>query len=104
MIPTVNGLSYENKLPKPKAEVSSYGFRYVVNDKKYASLTKDGTFLFRNGDSILAVDDGGIGMTFDGNIKNIKRIDPRKYKFRLDGSKNVEMTVLTFGDVIETTS
>ena len=94
----------ENILPEPKAEISSYGFRYVVDDKKYASLTQEGTFLFRNGDCILAVDDDGIGMTFDGDVDNIKRIEPKKYKFRLDGSKNVQMTVLTFGDAIETTT
>lgn len=101
-------LTFKSILPDPMSEISSYGFRYVVSDKKYASLTKDGTFLFRNGNYILAVDDNGIGISTNGSIDNVRQIIPREFKFRTDmndgsdstGKKWNTMTVLTLGNII----
>mgnify|MGYP003303598561 FL=1 len=63
--------------------------------------TKDGTFLFRNGDSILAVSDTGIGISLTGNINDIKKIEPIRKKFRLQNSKNITLTVLTLNGSLE---
>ena len=57
-----------------RCDISSYGFRYYANETKYAELTRYGTFIFKNGDNIFAVDDDGIGMTFDGDINNLQKV------------------------------
>jgi hypothetical protein len=94
-----------------RCDISSYGFRYYANENKYAELTRYGTFIFRNGDNIFAVDDDGIGMTFDGDINNLQKVVPRKFKFRTDADEGDgysngyswnKLTVLCLGDILET--
>ena len=55
--------------------MSPNGFKYIVSDTKYASLTKEGSFIFRNGNYVFAVDDEGIALSFDGNENNPNRIN-----------------------------
>lgn len=92
----------------PKCEVSSYGFRYFADTNKYAEMTKNGAFVFKNGNYILAVDDEGIAMSFNGSLTNVRRIVPQEFKFRTDkdegansnGARWNKMTVLCLGSAV----
>jgi hypothetical protein len=92
-----------------KCDISSYGFKYIVNKEKYVVFDKDGNFTLRNGDNVIQLDDeGNIWMGFKNGDKpltsssqsSIKayKLTPRTYKFRLQGDTNQHMTVLTLGD------
>lgn len=92
-----------------RVDISSYGFRYIINDTKYVTMTKNGSFILRNGNNILAVDDEGIAMAFNGSLDNVKRIVPQEFVFRTDmndgsssnGSRWNRMTVLCLGSPVK---
>lgn len=92
-----------------RVDISSYGFRYIINDTKYVTMTKNGSFILRNGNNIFAVDDEGIAMAFNGSLDNVKRIVPQEFVFRTDindgsssnGSRWNRMTVLCLGSPVK---
>ena len=48
-----------------KLDISPYGLRYFINDKKYVTINKDGSFTFKNNNRQLVIKDEGIYMSFD---------------------------------------
>ena len=45
-----------------KLDISPYGLRYFINDKKYVTINKDGSFTFKSGKNQFIVKDDGIYM------------------------------------------
>lgn len=66
-----------------RLDISPYGFRYIASSTKYAELTKEGTFLFRNGNNIFAIDNYGIGVNFEGNSQDLQRVVTKTFTFRV---------------------
>ena len=85
----INGLS----------TMSPNGFKYIVSDTKYASLTKDGSFIFRNGNYVFVVDDKGIALSFDGNETNPNRINSKNLNI---GGK--DYNILYLSNTVDMTS
>ena len=70
-----------------KCEISSYGFRYIVDTEKYVEFTKNGDFKIRNGNSQFYLTDNKIYLGFDGN--DPKELIPVTQKVRTyKGYKN----------------
>lgn len=81
-----------------RCDISSYGFRYIVDTDKFVQFDKNGTFKMKNGNSTLYLDDKGMFMGFNGETPRL--ISPMLEKFRIatNGTlkrKNIE--VLTVG-------
>ena len=88
-----------------RCEISSYGFRYIVDKKKYVEFDKKGNFTMVNGKAGVRLTSGGT-LQIASNTLNDKysssltwyEIMPRTYKFKLQGDTNQHMTVLTIGE------
>lgn len=80
-----------------RCEISSQGFRYLVDKTKYAEFTTDGNFIIKNGGTMLKLSNTKMYMSFgeyaDGNTYEIKPV----YKQWRTVGADITGYVLTLG-------
>lgn len=84
-----------------KCEISSFGFRYIVDENKYVEFAKNGNFKIKNNHATLYLNNNSIYMGFsdkDGNEIIPRKIVPKTAKFKLTNEVDKTLTVLTFGE------
>lgn len=90
-----------------RCEISSHGFRYIVDAGKYVEFDKNGNFTMVNGKAGVRLTSGGTLQIASNTLNDTayqsltwNEIKPREYKFRLQGDTNQRMTVLTIGESV----